>query len=268
MVTGRVTDLGVAAPGPAATKAGTTVASMLLFDRLGMVFPGGTVALQDVDIDVRCGEFVSLLGPSGCGKSTLLRIAAELDRCTSGTVSCAADEIGYVFQDATLLPWRTVRGNVELFAELGGMPKPKMDTEVRRTIELVGLKGFEDHRPRQLSGGMRMRVSLARSLVLNPDLFLFDEPFGALDEITRQFLNDEVLRLYQQEQFTGVFVTHSVAEAVYMSSRVVVMAPRPGRVSAVFDVPFGYPRDEALRFRPEFGRLMGEISTSLRGAHR
>ena len=242
-------------------------AVMLQFEGVGMTFPDGTVALEDVDISIGRGEFVALLGPSGCGKSTLLRIASGLQPETSGRVETTTDQVGYVFQDATLLPWRTVERNVGLFAELEGMGKIQTKNEVAKTLEIVGLSAFAGHYPRQLSGGMKMRVSLARSLVLHPELFMFDEPFAALDEITRQSLNDEVLRLYGAEQFTGVFVTHSVAEAVYLSSRVVVMAARPGRVKEVFDVPFGYPRTAELRYDPAFAELTGLVSQSLRGAH-
>lgn len=240
---------------------------MLQFEDVGMTFPDGTVALEHVDISIERGEFVALLGPSGCGKSTLLRIASGLAPETAGRVESKTDQIGYVFQDATLLPWRTVERNTGLFAELEGMGKAQTKNEVAKTLEIVGLSGFAGHYPRQLSGGMKMRVSLARSLVLHPELFMFDEPFAALDEITRQFLNDEVLRLYGAEKFTGVFVTHSVAEAVYLSSRVVVMAARPGRVKEVFDVPFGYPRGPELRYDPAFAELTGRVSESLRGAH-
>lgn len=239
---------------------------MLEFAGVGMTFPDGTVALDGVDVTIGRGEFVALLGPSGCGKSTLLRIASGLQHCSTGTVTARTDQLGYVFQDATLLPWRTVEGNVALFAELERTGKGQTRIEVAKTLATVGLEAFAKHYPRQLSGGMKMRVSLARALVLHPELFLFDEPFAALDEITRQFLNDEVLRLYGAEGFTGVFVTHSVAEAVYLSSRVVVMAARPGRVKEVFDVPFGYPRTAELRYDKAFAELTGEVSRALREA--
>ena len=173
-------------------------------------------------------------------------------------------KIGYVFQDATLLPWRTVKGNVELFAELRGLPKGERRRRADDAIELVGLSDFADHRPRALSGGMRMRVSLARSLTLEPELFLFDEPFGALDEITRERLNDELLQLYLTQRFTALFVTHSVAEAVFLSSRVVVLSPRPGHIVGEVTVPFPYPRPGHLRFAPEFGRLASRVSDLLR----
>ena len=206
------------------------VTSLLSFADVDMRFETGTLALDRVSLSLRTGEFVSVIGPSGCGKSTLLRIASNLTPATGGTVEIRTTKIGYVFQDATLLPWRTVKSNVELFAELRGLPKGERRRRADDAIELVGLSDFADHRPRALSGGMRMRVSLARSLTLEPELFLFDEPFGALDEITRERLNDELLQLYLTQRFTALFVTHSVAEAVFMSTRVVVMSARPGRI--------------------------------------
>ncbi len=239
----------------------------LTFDGVGMRFPDGTQALDDVTFDVRPGEFVTVVGPSGCGKSTLLRIASNLERNTSGTCTVDRGSIGYVFQDATLMPWRTVVKNVELIAELHKVPRDERRALAREAIELVGLHGFDDKYPRQLSGGMRMRASLARSLVMKPKVFLFDEPFGALDEITRERLNDELLSLFSREGFAGLFITHSITEAVYMSTKVLVMSARPGRIVASFDVPFGYPRSHDLRYEPEFAELCGEISHALRGAH-
>jgi NitT/TauT family transport system ATP-binding protein len=165
------------------------------------------------------------------------------------------------------MPWRTVARNVELIAELHKLPKAERNKLSAEAIELVGLSGFEDKYPRQLSGGMRMRASLARSLVMKPKVFLFDEPFGALDEITRERLNDELLRLFQHEGFAGLFITHSITEAVYMSTKVLVMSARPGKIIAEFDVPFSYPRNHDLRYEPEFGELCGKISHALRGAH-
>ena len=245
----------------------TAPAALLDFGQVGMTFPDGTQALTGVDLTVSRGEFVTVVGPSGCGKSTLLRIASGLERATAGLTSVAADRIGYVFQDATLLPWRSVRRNVELLAELHGVPKAARAAKVAEAIELVALSGFEKHLPRQLSGGMRMRVSLARSLTLDPELFLFDEPFGALDEITRERLNDELLRLFMEKSFAGLFITHSVAEAVYLSTRVLVMSGRPGRIVGVFDVPLEMPRDPDIRFTTEFAELVGEISHTLREGH-
>lgn len=241
------------------------VIGALQFDNAGMTFPDGTQALENVSLSVTPGEFVTVVGPSGCGKSTLLRIASGLETQTQGSCAVDRDSIGYVFQDATLLPWRTVQRNIELLAELHGETKAECQRRAQEAISLVGLDGFADKYPRQLSGGMRMRASLARSLVMKPRVFLFDEPFGALDEITRERLNDELLRLFQREGFAGLFITHSIAEAVYMSTRVLVMSPRPGRITASFDIPFAYPRDHDLRYRPEFAELCGKVSHALRG---
>ena len=243
----------------------TTVIGALQFDNVGMTFPDGTQALENVSLSVTPGEFVTVVGPSGCGKSTLLRIASGLETQTQGACAVDRDSIGYVFQDATLLPWRTVQRNIELLAELHGETKAECQRRAQEAISLVGLDGFADKYPRQLSGGMRMRASLARSLVMKPRVFLFDEPFGALDEITRERLNDELLGLFQREGFAGLFITHSIAEAVYMSTRVLVMSPRPGRITASFDIPFAYPRDHDLRYSPEFAELCGQVSHALRG---
>jgi NitT/TauT family transport system ATP-binding protein len=238
--------------------------SLLAFRGVGKRFPDGTVALAGVDLSVAPGEFVSILGPSGCGKSTLLRVAAGLLPASDGMVRVATGKLGYVFQDPTLLPWRTVQANVELFAELRRLPRDERRRRATEALALVGLDDFAGHRPLALSGGMRMRVSLARSLTLEPELFLFDEPFGALDEITRERLNDELLGLYLAKRFTALFVTHSVSEAVFLSSRVVVMSARPGRVLDSFPVPFAYPRPAGLRFAEPFARLAGEVSACLR----
>jgi NitT/TauT family transport system ATP-binding protein len=239
----------------------------LSFDRIGMIFPDGTEAISEVSFTVDKGEFVTVVGPSGCGKSTLLKIASGLLEPTRGTVVVDRDRLGYVFQDATLLPWRTVRQNVELLAELHGLSKSERHELATRAITTVGLSGFEGHFPKSLSGGMKMRCSLARTLTLNPPLFLFDEPFGAVDEITREHLNEETQRLFVSEGFAGLFITHSISEAVFLSTRVIVMSARPGRIVAEFDVPFEYPRQPDLRFQPEFAKLSGEVSHALRGAH-
>jgi NitT/TauT family transport system ATP-binding protein len=244
----------------------TQTAPLLTFADVGKRFQDGTVALDGADFRVAGGEFVSVVGPSGCGKSTLLRIASGLSDVTGGQVQVGTDKIGYVFQDPTLLPWRTVQANVELFSELRGLPREERRRRAAAALELVGLSDFAGHRPRALSGGMRMRVSLARSLTLEPELFLFDEPFGALDEITRERLNDELLQLYLTQRFTALFVTHSVMEAVFMSTRVLVMSGRPGRVLGDFPVPFEYPRSPRLRFDERFARLAGQVSAVLRGS--
>lgn len=231
-----------------------------------MTFPDGTKALGGVTFDINPGEFVTVVGPSGCGKSTLLRIASNLETETEGRCEIDRNSIGYVFQDATLLPWRNVRKNIEIIAELHDIEKSRRTKLAQDAINMVGLTGFEDKYPRQLSGGMRMRASLARSLVMKPRVFLFDEPFGALDEITRERLNDELLRLFQIEGFAGLFITHSIAEAVYMSTKVLVMSARPGQIIGSFNIPFSYPRAHSLRYEPKFAEICGEVSLALRGA--
>ncbi len=249
------------------TEPKATAAPALVFDGVGKTFPDGTEALRDVTFDVNPGEFVTVVGPSGCGKSTLLRLASGLDDVTAGHCEVDRSNIGYVFQDATLLPWRSVTGNVELIAELHGESKNERRERAALAIKKVGLSGFEDHFPKQLSGGMRMRASLARSLVMSPPIFLFDEPFGALDEITRESMNEETLRLFREEGFAGLFITHSISEAVFMSTRVLVMSGRPGTIVDSFDVPFDYPRPPELRFDPMFAELSGRVSHALRGSH-
>ena len=244
-----------------------TAAALLDFKDVQLTYPNGTIALSGVDLTVKRGEFVTVVGPSGCGKSTLLRIASGLESATTGTTHVATDHVGYVFQDATLLPWRTVRANVELLAELRGHGKADRQKAAQEAIELVNLSGFEDHLPRQLSGGMKMRTSLARALTMDPELFLFDEPFGALDEITREYLNDELLRLFAERQFAGLFITHSVSEAVYLSTKVIVMSGRPGKIVGEFDVPFPMPRDPEIRYTAEYAALVGEVSHALREGH-
>ncbi len=249
-------------------EASTNIATAALsFRNISMMFPDGTHAIDDVSFDVHPNEFITIVGPSGCGKSTLLKIASGLLGQSAGEVLIDRTRIGYVFQDATLLPWRTVRQNVELLTELHGFSKADRQSRAADAIELVGLAGFEDHYPNSLSGGMKMRASLARTLTLEPPVFLFDEPFGAVDEITREHLNEETLALFQRKQFAGLFITHSISEAVYLSTKVLVMSARPGRIVAEYEIPFDYPRDPDLRFDPEFARISGEISHTLRGAH-
>jgi NitT/TauT family transport system ATP-binding protein len=237
---------------------------VIAFQDAGKVFPDGTEAVRDVSFTLRRGEFLSVVGPSGCGKSTLLRMASGLGPHTSGAVERQAEHVGFVFQDATLLPWRTVQKNVELLSELDGAAKDERRRIAAEAIRLVGLDGFENHYPKALSGGMRMRTSVARAMTMKPPLFLLDEPFGALDEITRGTLNEELQRLFVSERFAAIFITHSISEAVYLSTRVLVMSQRPGRVVASFDVPFGYPRSPELRYEPEFGTLSSEVSQALR----
>jgi NitT/TauT family transport system ATP-binding protein len=239
-------------------------APVLELQGVGKRFSDGTLALEGIDLEVRPGELVAVVGPSGCGKSTLLRIVAGLAGPTSGLVAVRTRRIGFVFQDPTLVPWRSVRANVELLGELEGMSEAERQCLADEAIAVVGLGEFAGHPPQALSGGMRMRASLARSLMLRPDLFLLDEPFGALDELTRHRLNDELSELFMERRFAALLVTHSVTEALFLSSRVVVMSGRPGRVIGTFQVPFPYPRASALRFSGAFSRLAGEVSQCLR----
>jgi NitT/TauT family transport system ATP-binding protein len=231
-----------------------------LYTRDGATLP----VLENFSLAVSDLEFLVLLGPSGCGKSTLLRLAAGLTTPSTGAISVGARNVGYVFQDPTLLPWRSVRRNVELLGELHDVPKPERRAAAEAAITTVGLTGFEDKYPRALSGGMRMRASLARALTMSPDVFLFDEPFGAVDEITRERLNDELLGLFQARRFAALFVTHSVTEATFLATRVLVMSERPGRILTDLPVPFGYPRSPELRYDPEFAQVTGMISAALR----
>lgn len=251
-------------PSPSAGSGRQTGGTLLDFVGVGVTYPGGAEAVRHVDLSLGRGELVSVVGPSGCGKSTLLRLAAGLNRPSAGTATVSAERIGFVFQDANLLPWRTVLRNVELFPELASAPAKDRRAAALDALETVGLGGYRDRLPHQLSGGMRMRVSLARSLILEPDLFLFDEPFGALDELTRDRLNDEVLALFADLRFAGLFVTHSVPEAVYMSTRVVVMSGSPGRVVETVEIPFGLDRDASLRLTPEFLALTERIGAAIR----
>lgn len=226
-------------------------------------FPSGVQALHDLNLEISRGQFVSLVGPSGCGKSTFLRLVAGLDAPTSGQLRVGDHDplgLAFVFQDATLLPWRSVERNITLPLELR---READDAHVAQTLALVGLTDFAAAYPAQLSGGMRMRVSIARALVTRPQILLLDEPFGALDEITRQRLNEELLRLWQQDRWTGLFVTHNVSEAVFLSQRVLVLSARPGRILADIPIPFSYPRSPYLRSAPEFLRLANGISRQL-----
>ena len=233
---------------------------------------GGSVVLDSLDLRVERGEFISLIGPSGCGKSTLLRLLSGLSPLSSGSIHMdgmrpdnAREIMSFIFQDATLLPWRTVLGNVELGLELEGRcTRIQRRERAAQLLELVGLAQVSGHYPRQLSGGMKMRVSIARALATRPRILLMDEPFGALDEMTRDFLNEEVLRLRDNDQFTTFFVTHSVAEAVFLSTRILVLRANPGRVAQEIPVRFDAPRTPSLRSAPEFLSKVGEVSAALR----
>jgi NitT/TauT family transport system ATP-binding protein len=255
------------APADASVDTTEHDADRLRFEGVGLTFPDGTAVLRDVDLAIRPGEFVSVIGPSGCGKSTLLRLASGLLTPSRGTVACDRDDIGYVFQDPTLLPWRTVLDNVQLFAELHGMRRSERRSRAAEALALVGLEGFESKYPKALSGGMRSRVSLARSLMLHPTLFLFDEPFAAIDEINRQRLNEQLMQLFGMERFAAVFVTHSITEACYLASKVVVMTNRPASILDVVNVPFAYPRTEEVRFDQRFVDVSKRVSDLLADSH-
>jgi NitT/TauT family transport system ATP-binding protein len=239
-------------------------------------FANGTIAIRGVDLDLHDGEFVSLLGPSGCGKSTLLRIIAGLGSPSAGTIEwptaphAASGEpqpdLGFVFQDPTLMPWSNSLKNVMLPLTLAGVGTREAEQRSAELLALVGLKGFEKSYPRELSGGMKMRVSIARALVTHPKILLMDEPFAALDEITRHRLNDDLLALWWQNRFTAVFVTHSVFESVYLSQRIVVMAARPGRVMADLRSEAPYPRDALFRTSAEYAHLCRVASEKLKQA--
>ncbi len=238
------------------------------------IFSNGTQALAGLDLAIGRHEFVSLLGPSGCGKSTALRIIAGLGEATRGRIEWWAGgkgpggrpdgRIGFVFQEPTLMPWATVFDNVYLPLRLQWQPRRLAAERVREAIARVGLAGFEDSYPRALSGGMKMRVSIARALVTDPDVLLMDEPFAALDEITRQKLNNDLLTLWAGQRWTVIFVTHSVYESVYLSSRIVVMAPRPGRIVADLAIDAPYPRGEEFRTSAPYNDYCRRVSAALR----
>jgi NitT/TauT family transport system ATP-binding protein len=245
--------------------------SVVALHDVGKTFPNGTVALSGLDLDVRPGEFLSLLGPSGCGKSTALRIIAGLSEPSAGSVAWHqaqagpnnARRIGFVFQEPTLMPWTTVFNNVLLPLKLKGTPGDKAHASVAAALDRVGLQNFAQAYPRELSGGMRMRVSIARALVTEPELLLMDEPFAALDEITRFKLNNDLLKVWQALRMTVVFVTHSVFESVFLSSRIVVMAARPGRAFTELAVDAPYPRDQSFRTSAEYGAFARRTSDAL-----
>ena len=256
-----------------------TALPLIVAQRLTMTFDAERVVLSEVSCAMRAGEFTAILGPSGCGKSTLLRLIAGLMPHTSGELTVAgqapatarrtSQSVAFVFQEPNLLPWRTVSDNIGLPLELRGLARQERDRQVERSLSLIGLTPEDAcKRPRALSGGMRMRVSLARALVTQPDVLLLDEPFAALDDVLRQQLNEELVRIWMARHWTGLFVTHNVAEAVFLAQRVLVMSRRPGTILADVRVPFDYPREPALRAAPEFAKLCGELSATLREAAR
>lgn len=219
-------------------------------------------ALSEVNLDIAAGEFITIVGPSGCGKSTLLRIIAGITSPSNGTTE-KPNKGAFVFQDAALLPWRKVQKNVELLMELENVDKVERKHKAEQALEQVGLTGFEERYPHELSGGMKMRLSLARSLVLKPEYLLLDEPLSAVDELTREVLQEEIHELWKKEKFTAILVTHNVAEAVYLSNRVIVMSPRPGKITDIIDVPFK-TRNQLLRSKQQFTKLVNEVSGKLR----
>lgn len=241
----------------------------IALNHVSKVYSNGTIALQDMNLTIEKSQFVSLVGPSGCGKSTVLKIIAGLSKMSSGTIesdsidSQRKSKLAFVFQEAALMPWATVIDNVLLPLKLTKVPKKDAIALVEEALELVGLKGFERAYPRQLSGGMQMRVSIARALVTKPDILLMDEPFGALDEITRSKLNNDLLNLWERKHWTVIFVTHNIYESVYLSNRVIVMAARPGRVVADLTIDAPYPRNEEFRTSPLYNQYCRDVSACL-----
>ncbi len=237
---------------------------------------GPVNALSKINLAVDGGEFVSFIGPSGCGKTTLLRVIADLEQPTSGSISVNGmtpsearqkRAYGYVFQAAALYPWRTIAGNISLPLEVMGIPKAERKDRIARNLELVNLSGFEKKFPWQLSGGMQQRASIARALSFDPHLLLMDEPFGALDEIVRDHLNEELLKLWAKTQKTVVFVTHSIPEAVFLSTKIVVMSPRPGRIHEIIDCDLGPERTLDIRETPKFLEIAHRVREGLRHGH-
>jgi NitT/TauT family transport system ATP-binding protein len=241
---------------------GSTIVSL---NGVGKTFDSGTVALADLSFDVREGEFISLLGPSGCGKSTVLRIVAGLIAPSAGGVDWRTGHapVGFVFQEPTLMPWTDVAGNVLLPLKLARAEEVRSRAAVTLALKRVGLADFAQAYPRELSGGMKMRTSIARALVTEPQLMLFDEPFAALDEITRFRLNNDLLKVWQELGRTVIFVTHSVFESVYLSQRIVVMTPRPGRVFADIIIQAPYPRDERFRTSTDYAGYCRQVAETL-----
>lgn len=247
-----------------------TLQPVITLTRGNKTFDNGVVALQDLNLSVNPAEFVSLVGPSGCGKSTLLGIVAGLSNLSSGSLiwgeGAYQPEIAFVFQEPALMPWATVKDNVQLPLKLTGIPNKKAEEAVADVLHLVGLESFKHAYPRQLSGGMKMRVSIARALVTSPQVLLMDEPFGALDDITRTKLNDDLLALWSQQRWTVLFVTHNIYEAVYLSGRVVVMAARPGCVVGEIPINEPAPRTEAFRTSLAYSHYCRQVAETLSAA--
>jgi NitT/TauT family transport system ATP-binding protein len=248
----------------------TPIATRVQLDGVSKRYAAGPEVLSPINLEAAPGDFVTLVGPSGCGKTTILRLLAGLTEPSAGTLridnlepAAARNHLAYIFQDPTLLPWLTARRNVELPMRLRGELPERRAAVARDLLQLVGLADAENKFPRQLSGGMKMRVSIARALARRPGLLLLDEPFGALDEITRNRLNEDLLRLRQTTPFTAFFVTHSVGEAVFLSNRVVVLSPGPGHIVAEIAVPFPYPREAKLRESPEYQQLVARATAAL-----
>ncbi len=232
------------------------------------------IALQNINLDIKQGEFISLLGPSGCGKTTLLRTIADLQKPTSGSITVRGQspreirlqkKYGIVFQNPVLYDWRTVRRNVCMPMELMGMPKKDRTARVTKMLELVGLMDFGKKYPHELSGGMQQRVGIARALAIRPEILLMDEPFSALDEFTKEKLHEDLLRIWKKTNKTILFVTHNIQEAVFLSDRVVVLSPHPGRVSAVVDINIERPRTLAVKNTPEFNGMVAKVRNSFEG---
>ena len=245
-------------------------APIVKFTSLKKRYGGGPLVLDGLDLAVASGDFITLIGPSGCGKSTVLKLVSGLNPASEGGLEVlgtkprlARDRQAFIFQDATLLPWLTAQGNAELSLRLRGVSATERREKAAAMLARVGLGANTGFYPRQLSGGMKMRVSIARALTLAPELLLLDEPFGALDEMTRNRLNEQLLALREQARFTALFVTHSVSEAVFLSNRIVVMAAHPGRIHAEVGVDFAYPRRPELREQPEFQTKVIEVSRLL-----
>jgi NitT/TauT family transport system ATP-binding protein len=265
-----------ASPEPTAAIVGRTKrVPAIQFERVTKRYGTGTSILEDLSLTIQQGEFVSIIGPSGSGKSTVLKLVSGLSPASSGAVEIEGmtpangrEIVSFIFQDPTLLPWRTVSENVGLGLELERVGRVRRKEKVESMLSLVGLSEVSESYPRQLSGGMKMRVSIARALASNPRVLLLDEPFAALDEMTRDHMNEELLRLYDEQKWTVLFVTHSIAEAVFLSKRILVLAPNPGRLAHNIPVDLPFPRTAETRLSPAFDDLVARVSRSLREVER